>query len=163
MPKILSQLWRPLSRRSAPKTRGQSLVEFALTLPIFLFVLLVGLQFAIIGMTYFSEMRVTRDAARYAAIHPDTTDANIVAYAQSRPLTLIPSRITTTSMTVEPPCGTLDGSGKCANRQSAANLSVQLAYNMSNLIFLPTTYGFGSNQITIPIGIPAYKVTVMIE
>jgi len=136
-------------------------VEFALVVPLFLFMLIVSMQMAMIGMQYYSLMRVTRETARWTAIRPDTIDSAVLTHAKSNPLTLDPTRYT--SLVTNPSCTALNGSSKCDNRTSGSNLQVTITYNMSNLIFLPTTYHFGTLQATIPIGIPAYTVTVLIE
>src|SRR6478609_10755765 len=57
----------PQKRR---RTRGQSLVEFALVAPVLLFVMLVGLDF---GRVFFGSVElnnVVRHAANYASNHP---------------------------------------------------------------------------------------------
>ena len=48
------------------KFKGQSLVEFALTLPIFLVVLMMMVEIARIGYAYITLESATRTAARYA-------------------------------------------------------------------------------------------------
>lgn len=63
------------------KEKGQSMLEFALTLPVLLIVLAGLLD---LGRLYFAYVAVTDAAgegASYAAIHPDNT-AEIVARAQ---------------------------------------------------------------------------------
>ncbi|MEA3339476.1 MAG: TadE/TadG family type IV pilus assembly protein [Chloroflexota bacterium] len=63
------------------KERGQSMLEFALVLPVLLVVLAGVLD---LGRLYFSYVAVTDAAgegASYAAIHPDNT-AEIIARAQ---------------------------------------------------------------------------------
>ncbi len=68
-------------RKHKNKERGQSMLEFALTLPVLLIVLAGLLD---LGRLYFAYVAVTDAAgegASYAAIHPDNT-AEIVARAQ---------------------------------------------------------------------------------
>lgn len=68
-------------RWSKKKERGQSMLEFALVLPVLLVVLAGVLD---LGRLYFAYVAVTDAAgegASYAAIHPDNT-AEIVARAQ---------------------------------------------------------------------------------
>jgi PKD repeat protein len=77
---------RPLSIAAlANKTgrvpsRGQSLVEFVIVLPVFLFLMLIAIDF---GRLYFSNIEVTnaaREAATYAAANPsDTTGIQLHA------------------------------------------------------------------------------------
>ena len=59
--------------RRRPSPRGQSIVEFALILPVFLYLLLGVVD---IGRVIFYQSLVNnaaRDAARYALAHPDQT------------------------------------------------------------------------------------------
>jgi len=68
-------------RWSKKKERGQSMLEFALVLPVLLVVLAGVLD---LGRLYFAYVAVTDAAgegASYAAIHPDDT-AEIIARAQ---------------------------------------------------------------------------------
>ena len=67
---------RPFSRlrrhlRSRERTRGQSLVEFALTLPIILLLTLIALDFGRVYLGYINLQDMTRVASNYAANHPD--------------------------------------------------------------------------------------------
>jgi PKD repeat protein len=67
--------------------RGQSLVEFALVLPIILLVLMMGIDFGRIYLGYVNVQNMARIAANYAANHPDTawgtpTDPDVVEYRE---------------------------------------------------------------------------------
>jgi hypothetical protein len=57
--------------RNRPKSRGQSLVEFALILPIMLLIVAVALDFGRAFMGWVSLTGATRLGANYAAQHPD--------------------------------------------------------------------------------------------
>jgi len=144
----------------AGATRGQNLVEFALTFPVLLILLLVAVQFALIVMQYYSLISVTGDTTRWLAIRPDTVDANVVAYARANAMTLAPSRFT--SITTSPSCPTLVGT-RCTSRSPGDVVSVEIRYDIGNLLFLPTTYGFGAMTVNIPRTLPPYRVSVMME
>lgn len=140
--------------------RGQNLVEFAITIPVLLVLLLVSVQFALVVMQYYSLMNVTGETTRWLAIRPDTVDADVGTYARTRGMTLDPSRYT--SITTSPSCPVLTGT-RCASRNAGDIVSVEIRYDVSSLLFLPTTYGFGAMQVSIPRTLPPYRVSVMIE
>jgi hypothetical protein len=60
-------------------------------------------------------------------------------------------------------CGS--SSAPCTNdvRTAGASLYVQMSYDVSNLLFLPTTFRLGALTMKVPTTIPAYKVWVMVE
>lgn len=60
--------------RRARRTRGQSLVEFALVLPIMLFLTLIALDFGRIYLGYINVQNMARIAANFAANNPDAWD-----------------------------------------------------------------------------------------
>ncbi len=55
--------------------------------------------------------------------------------------------------------------GPCLNtsRASGKTLYVEMTYNASNLIFLPTNFRLGSVSAKIPTSLPPYRVSVMVE
>lgn len=147
-------------RSAAARAKGQNLVEFAITFPVLLIVLLVAVQFSLIVMQYYSLMSVTGDTARWLATRPDTVDADVVSYARAHAMTLAPSRFT--SIITSPSCPTLVGT-RCTSRSLGDVVSVEIRYDVGNLLFLPTTYGFGAMTVSIPQSLPSYRVTVMLE
>jgi TadE-like protein len=159
------QLYTPLPNDTNPlpsagAARGQSLVEFALTFPFFLIVLLVAIQLALIVMQYYSLISVTGETVRWLAVHPDTVDADVIAHARASPMTLDPDRFT--SITPSPGCPALAG-GRCTSRTTGDVLTLEIRYDMGNLLFLPTTFGFGTVTVSIPRSLPSYRVSVLIE
>ncbi len=141
---------------------GQSLVEFALALPFFFFALLVAIQLAVFVGEYYNLMQVTRETARWVAINPDTTDSTVLDYSRSlaRPGMLATRFV---SVTTTPPCPTLDAQGHCSARVEASPLSVELKYDVSHAIFLPTKFQLGRITASIPSDLPSYRVSVTIE
>jgi len=73
----------PISGRSSPaahdsgrrRTRGQSLVEFALVLPILLFLTLIALDFGRVYLGYINLQNMARIAANFAGNNPAAWDA----------------------------------------------------------------------------------------
>jgi Flp pilus assembly protein TadG len=142
--------------------RGQALVEFALLAPLFLFVVFVALQIGLLMMMYFNVIQVTRETARWVAIRPNTTDANIRAQAIAlmRPGMRAASY---TSVTSTPPCASLDSFSRCPARAPGDVLTVEILYNASHVVFLPTEFHLLGGITRIPTQLPAYRVTVMME
>jgi Flp pilus assembly protein TadG len=64
-------LGRTVSPRSASRERGQSLVEFALILPILLLLALIAVDFGRIYLGYINLQNMARIAANFAANHPN--------------------------------------------------------------------------------------------
>jgi hypothetical protein len=167
------------------RAKGQSLVEFALALPVLMVVILVTIEFGLIFITYYSETRMVRENARWLAIRASsTTDA---AFAQHVKDTMLPglyggpgapavaaaepgdppadSKYRVGNMTVWfTPCGTMTG-GVCQHpdRAPGKTLHVEMRYDVSNLIFLPTQFRFGSLNVKIPTELPKYRVSLMVE
>ena len=70
-------------KRNRSPHKGQTLVEFALILPIFLFLLVVIFDFGRAVYYYNAIHNAAREGARYGVIHPSSTDyPNIVARAK---------------------------------------------------------------------------------
>jgi Flp pilus assembly protein TadG len=161
------------------RTGGQALVEFALTLPIFALVVFVVIQLSLLFIAYYSETRMARETARWLAIHSSTsTDDSLASHVQS---TMLPGLVTgTPSVTVGTsyvdatatagqmhvqytPCVSNGTVCTHTNRAPGATLYVQMTYDVSNLLFLPSQFGFGSLSVRLPTALPAYRVYVMVE
>jgi hypothetical protein len=61
----------PTSARSSRARRGQSLVEFALVLPVVLMIVLVGLDFGRVFLGWVQLNSIAREAAAFASRNPD--------------------------------------------------------------------------------------------
>jgi hypothetical protein len=61
------------------RQRSQALTEFALVLPIFVVFVMVIIQLSLVFITYYSETRMTRETARWLAVHATTTDDDALA------------------------------------------------------------------------------------
>jgi len=68
---MLVTLARKIRARQDGRSRGQSLVEFALTLPVILFLTLIALDFGRVYLGYINLQNMARIAANYAANTPE--------------------------------------------------------------------------------------------
>ncbi len=66
-------------RRSACPQEGQATVEFALILPLVVFLLLAVLQTALIVRDYVAVVHAAREAVRAASVDPDPGAARVAA------------------------------------------------------------------------------------
>jgi Flp pilus assembly protein TadG len=132
------------SRRSRI-SRGQSAVEFALISTIALAVMLVGIQFAMIGQAALAVSQGASAIARYAAVNPGTLGPNSSVTASSLPSAaqqLLSSSILTNGgadLTV----GVASYSGTTTTTTSSPGYTdravVTMTYTDASKIFLPTS------------------------
>ena len=131
------------SRRSRI-SRGQSMVEFALIATVALTVMLVGVQFAMIGQAALAVSQGASALARYAAVNPGTIGPNSSVAAKSLRTSaqqLLSSSILThggadLTVTVASYTGTTTTTTSSPGYTDRAVVS--MSYNASSKIFLPT-------------------------
>jgi Flp pilus assembly protein TadG len=170
------------------RQKGQALVEFALTLPLFMVFVFVTIELALVFVSYYSETRMTRETTRWLAVHSTSTnDSELAAHVQSTMLpglvgatpvrtvtgdAATPTTYTVGNMSVQfTPClpyldtTNATGTGVCThlNRVAGATLFVQMTYDVRQLLFLPTNFRLGSVTAQLPTALPPYKVSVMVE
>jgi Flp pilus assembly protein TadG len=63
--------------------RGQSMAEFALLLPLFLFLVFLTVTFAVVGQAALAVNQLAYNGARYAAVHPELSAEEVEAYITS--------------------------------------------------------------------------------
>jgi hypothetical protein len=136
--------YRQRSRRSGI-SRGQSMVEFALISSVALTVMLVGIQFALIGQAALAVSQGSSALARYAAVNPGTLGPNSSVSASSLPTAaqqLLSSSILTSSgadLTVT----TASYAGTTATTTSSPGYTdravISMSYNAASKIFLPSS------------------------
>jgi hypothetical protein len=163
------QLARRIRRSSAAGAkRAQALVELALVMPILVGIVAVLFQFGILFIAYLAMVHETRDIGRYVAVHPDPIDGASCATVGSSwkqvcdnaPAVIDSTRVTPTFL---PACAAL-ATGRCTARVTGTQQKITLAYNASNLFFLPTTFRLGGFlTVAIPTTLPAYDYYVMVE
>src|SRR3979490_2748718 len=105
---------RPADLR--PKQKAQSLVEFAIVLPLMVGLVAVLFQLGILFIAYLSLVHETRDIGRFVAVHPDTIDGSCITASSlwkqvcdDAPSVIDKTKITPT---FSPACASLTA-GKC--------------------------------------------------
>ena len=115
--------------------RGQATVELALITPIVLFLMLVGIQFAIIGLAALGLGQVNYQGARYAATNTSATSANIQTYMVTVASPMISANsgsYLTSTVSPTPPC------------TFGSTITVSVTFNAAHLLALPNPF-FGIN------------------
>jgi hypothetical protein len=154
------------STHAGPRTRrrpnGQSTVEFALAISVFMSVLLVGFQFGIIAMQQYSLQHTTRHTARWLAVNPDTNESAspdpILQHAKANALSLNPNLIT--SVVPDPICNWGGSPARCQNRISSGAVKVTINYNIAPQLVLPPAM---LDFFKVPTTLQSYAVSIMIE
>ncbi|MDO8432396.1 MAG: hypothetical protein Q7S58_08320 [Candidatus Binatus sp.] len=59
------------------------MAEFALMAPLFLFIVFLGITFAVIGQSALAVSQLAFNGARYAAVNPNLTSAEVQTYITS--------------------------------------------------------------------------------
>jgi Flp pilus assembly protein TadG len=166
-------------RSAKQRTKGQALVEFAFTIPVLAVFIFVVIELSLVFITFYSETRMARESARWLAIRSSaTTDAAFAAQVQSIMLPGLvggaPTLVTTGTATIDTeydvgrmrikftPC-LMTTNCLHAKRAPGETLYVQMTYDVSNLLFLPTTWRLGQLVVKLPTQLPSYKVSVMVE
>lgn len=146
--------------RRRGRQRGQSVLELAIFMPLILVFGLACIQFAIVFIAYINVLNVTRDAARWVAVHPHVIDTSTVTTVKSR----LPSGITGANLTIAftPACSSLT-SGKCTGRDPGTQIRATSTYTITPHLFLPTTLGWGSWVVAIPQTLPSYSIFMQVE
>jgi Flp pilus assembly protein TadG len=165
------------------RQRGQSLVEFAFAAPLFVAFVFAIIQIGLIFIAYYSTAEMTLRGARWLAINHDATDTEFATYLQSQLLpgmvggtpvqnvagddTTIPptpARMTIGALTVTyTPCMPSGPACTNTNRDPGNVLFVQTQYDVSNWVFLPSSYNFGLFKFSLPTSLPTYRVYKMSE
>ena len=168
---------RPTARALAKRQPAQNMVEFALVLPLFLTLMMVGLQFALLFLAQISVIWLTQDVVRYvSAGSPENwrfADSCHVTYRNSRlPPLLLSSNFTQFTFVPAYTPGASNCSVVTSNSPPAAcpstyspcryrggSIQLRMQYNPSNLLFLPTTF-FG---VSIPTTLSWYSAASVME
>jgi Flp pilus assembly protein TadG len=111
-------------------SRGQALVEMGLIMPVVLFVMLIGIQYAIIGLALLGLGQANYQGARYAAVNSAATSDSVKSYMVSvaSPIIGSSSGQYLSSSVNSLPC-TFGGS-----------VTVSVTFNASHLIVLPNPF-----------------------
>lgn len=132
------------------RKKGSALVEFALVAPILVLLVLLMVHYGIIMNRMLTLSHSAREAARYAAVHPEDDEAirgkaRGAMYGRGHR----PERM---NIIIEPAQGSPD-------RKSGRPIKVRVQYDMSDEMFLPTEI-FGIRIINPVVTVEA---TAMIE
>ncbi|MDO8431815.1 MAG: TadE/TadG family type IV pilus assembly protein [Candidatus Binatus sp.] len=117
-------------------TRGQAAVEFALLATLSLIVLMVGIQFAIIGQAALAVTQASYVASRTASVNTSVTDSNIssVTNNQLSPSITAPANALTVNMVTA-------GDSTCVpNRTFGCQVTVTVTYDATSKIALPNPF-----------------------
>ena len=131
-------LWSTTRRIS----RGQSMVEFAMVSVLGLVVMIVGVQFALIGQVALSLSQGASALARYASVHPGSFGGyNGTASVPSAASALLSPTINDANLTVTINSyqGGTTSTPTSAPKATIDRAVVTLNYNATNKIFLPTS------------------------
>lgn len=170
----LSELFRRVGRPSVSvrgatrrRQRGQAAVESALTAAIAIMTILTVLQLSVIAAQAFSAAHVSRDTARWLAVRMDTTDAAVLAQAQTTAANL-PGMGGggLASVTVSPSCASLTGTpGICSGRDTGQAITVTVNTAVSAVMFLPSSFGIAPFRFTLPASTQtmSFAYTVLLE
>jgi hypothetical protein len=127
---------------------------------------LATLQLSLVVAQAFSAMYVAQTTARWLAVRIDTTDTTVknqaLTFASGLP-GMGNGGLTASGVTITQPCANLDGTGKCADRDSGDAVTVSVTTNLSAVMFLPTTFGTGNLVFRLPTTMPAIAYTVLLE
>lgn len=118
-------------RRRGRADRGQAMVEIALITPIVLFVMLVGIQYAIIGVAALGLGQANYQAARYAATNPSASQSAIQNYMVSVASPVIGAgagQYLTSSLSPAPPC------------PFGSTVRVSVTFDARHLVVLPNPF-----------------------
>ena len=119
------------TRRGPVFALAQAMVEFALIAPLVLLLLLVGVQFAIIGAAALGLGQANYQAARYAAVNPSANQSAVKSFMLSVASPLISAesgKYVTTSVSPAPPC------------TFGNTVTVSLSFDVSHLVVLPNPF-----------------------
>ena len=117
--------------RHARASRGQAAVEFALVAPVLIVLVLVGLQFAIIGTAALALGQVNYEGARFAANNGSDSQAQIQSYMVSIAAPIISASsgtYLTSTLSPAPPCS------------FGSSVTVGVTFDTRHLITLPNPF-----------------------
>ena len=179
-------------RRTLPgaqknRAEGQSIVEFAIALPLLMLVIFSVIQVSLIFVSYYSETVMARENARWLAIRATSTDD--AHFAQQVQNTMLPGLLGDTpvrnstlsnstgvvydvgQMQVKfTPCmsdasPTLVTTCSHTDRKPGNTLYVEMSYNVPPLLVakISPMLRIGPLTVKLPTQLPPYKVSVMVE
>jgi Flp pilus assembly protein TadG len=130
---IAAALRRRLPTTSHAET-GQSMVEFAVILPLFLVMTVILIQFLLVGAVAFAVNQAVASCARYAALNDTYGQSTLNSYLQSVASPLINDKY----------LATIGVSPSTVPRTSGSSVTVTVSYNLSGnkLVLGSSVLGF---------------------
>ena len=148
---------------------GQALVEFAFALPLFVLFVFSVIQLSLLFVAYYSETRMARETARWRGHQqrlnrcpgrPTRRRSTMLpGLNNGTPTLCAPAVCSFTTDTVYDvgrmrvqfaPCVPLGAICSSTTRVAGQTLYVQLSYDVTNLLFLPSTFRIGYLTTKIP-------------
>jgi hypothetical protein len=121
-----------VTTHSMKQLRGQALAEMAMAITILAFVMVLSIQFAVLGSAMLALNQVTYQAARYASVNPSANQATVYSYM-----------LTVGSPTVTAKGGaylTLSLSPAATPRTSFSTVTVTSTFNAKSFIVVPNPF-----------------------
>ncbi len=126
------QTLKPFNRGSHRwLTRAQATVEMALVAPLAIVLMLVGIQYAILGVAALGLSQANYQAARYAAVNPTISQSGVTSYvvSQASPiLTASGGKYLTVGLNSASPC------------TFGNSVNVSLTFDLNHLVVLPNPF-----------------------
>jgi len=129
--------------------RGQAMVEFALIATLAMVVLLVGIQFAIIGQAALAVTQASYLGARAASVNSSLTSNSLQTQIANQMSPTISGATVTLTNTTDPTCS----AGPGGTRSFGCPINVTVTYDATSKLFLPSNWtmlGTNSSMITFP-------------
>ena len=127
------------------------MVEFAMTLTLAMMVLIVTIQFAIIGDAALAVTQLAYAGARYAAVNPTYNESTIATYMKSIASPAISERDgVNLTVTIAP---------TTTPRTFGTSVQVSVVYSLQNKLFLPNPF----LGISFPTQLSGIQTTMMSE
>jgi Flp pilus assembly protein TadG len=118
-------------KRRGGVRRGQAALELAMIAPIVLFVMLLGVQYAIIGTASLGLGQANYQGARYAATNPSATQDAVQSYMVSVASPIVSAgsgKYLTSTVSPAPPC------------TFGSTVTVSVALDVTHLVALPNPF-----------------------
>ncbi len=134
----------------ARDSRGQSMIEFALTLPIIVILFVVVVVFSFMLYAHVTMSHSAREGTRYIIGSPHASDAEVETYIKSKLGILDPTRAV---IVIEP---------EPADRDPGENVTVQISYPFQIVnIYVPYIISPGGFRMFPPIWVTAVSTMYM--
>jgi len=139
-----------VTTQSIKLSRGQAIVEMAIVITILTFVMVVAIQFALLGSALLALNQVTYQGARYASVNPSTDQTTVYNYMLSvGSPTITSSGGANLNVSLSP---------STTPRTSFSTVTVSSTLNTKNFIVIPNPF-FG---VTLPTTLTATQ-SAMVE